>query len=56
MVSNAVINVCVLLTFIIRRVIANDNERQFQQTIARKKIQVQLLLNWIQTSIIRQLQ
>ena len=37
MVFNAVIKVCLLLTFIIRRVIANDNERQFQQTIARKK-------------------
>ena len=56
MVLNAVIKVCLLLTFIIRRVIANDNERQFQQTIARKKKQVQLLLSWIQTSIIRELQ
>ena len=57
MVFNAVIKVCLLLTFIIRRVIANDNERQFQQTIARKKkSQVQLLLNWIKTSIISELQ
>ena len=55
MVFNAVIKVCLLLTFIIRRVIANDNERQFQQTIARKKTVIQLLLNWIQTSIIREL-
>ena len=56
MVFNAVIKVCLLLTFIIRRVIANDNERQFQQTIARKKKnRVQLLLNWIQTSIIREI-
>ena len=37
MVFNVVIKVCLLLTFIIRRVIANDNEWQFQQTIARKK-------------------
>ena len=37
MVFNAMIRVYLLLTFIIRRVIANDNERQFQQTIARKK-------------------
>ena len=37
MVFNAVIKVCLLLTFIIRRLIANDNERQFQQTITRKK-------------------
>ena len=56
MVFNVVIKVCLLLTFIIRFVIANDNERQFQQTIAtKKKNRVQLLLNWIQASIIREL-
>ena len=37
MVFNAVIKVCLLLTFIIRRVIANDNERQFQQQSRGRK-------------------
>ena len=36
MVFNAVIKVCLLFTFIIRRVIANDNG-PFQQTIVPKK-------------------
>ena len=37
MVFNAVIKVCLLLTFIIRRVITKVSWRQFQQTIAMDK-------------------
>ena len=54
MVFNAVIKVC-LNIHIIRRVIANDNERQFQQTIARKKKSGKTSFKLIQTSIIREL-